>query len=764
MKVLSAIVLGLLLCLSPPQTVFSNSQGDVSQKIGPLLRKEIKTLKEKRLHETETLRPKSAVPQETELRKVIVIFKQDHLSPLPPGLLNELDSRVKALGGRMGESAYNNVEVFLPLEAVEELVEWDEIRSIVLPIRPQPLGYISEGLTSINVWPWHSNGIMGNGINVGVIDLGFSGYSALLGSELPTSLQTGIIGSEADFLSDKHGTACSEIIFDIAPQANLYLANFSDIHIGFHSAVAWLRSKGVKVISSSIGINLPLYCFYAYEILYGYSDSEAMLGQMLMIENAKDQWDQTINGAVSGGTVWSQASGNSGQQQWVGQFTDSDNNSLLNFSPDENVNEIILPQGFQSGQAFYVVMVWGFSTGTLTNDDYDLYILDVTGTILESSRIDQSVLPVGMEACKFVPTPGIRYFVAVERYNASTQRIGLLLGVNGFPGFRHATSSETVSLSPPADNPNVITVGAVPYNHPDTIQPYSCQGPNDDGVIKPDLVAPDSVSTTTYGQNAFAGTSAAAPHVAGICALINQVHPDWDPAQIKSYLEANADDLGTPGKDNVYGSGLARLPEPPNVPIPPPAAKSGSMDAIVDLLLAEDDGPYYQPPAQEPFSKTQAQRLKGTWVFSYNITTTWTETYRLTEVRESPTRPGHYIIIGSDSYGNLVIADYDETISKFSLFDHNSIFDEFFAFDFAGGNTVSGQYYMVYPDRTGGPYAMTGIRVVGTSQTASTAQGELEKQTKMHAESVKSGLSVHQEKLQKRLNNYYREADALNRD
>ena len=61
----------------------------------------------------------------------------------------------------------------------------------------------------------------------------------------------------------------------------------------------------------------------------------------------------------------------------------------------------------------------------------------------------------------------------------------------------------------------------------------------------------------------FAGTSAAAPHVAGAAVLVKQAYPNYTPDQLQQFLEDNADDLGTVGKDNVYGAGLVHLPAPP---------------------------------------------------------------------------------------------------------------------------------------------------------------------------------------------------------
>ena len=46
------------------------------------------------------------------------------------------------------------------------------------------------------------------------------------------------------------------------------------------------------------------------------------------------------------------------------------------------------------------------------------------------------------------------------------------------------------------------------------------------------------------------------PHVAGVAALMLQKNPSLSPAGLDSLIEQTALDLGTAGKDNVFGSGL----------------------------------------------------------------------------------------------------------------------------------------------------------------------------------------------------------------
>jgi len=51
------------------------------------------------------------------------------------------------------------------------------------------------------------------------------------------------------------------------------------------------------------------------------------------------------------------------------------------------------------------------------------------------------------------------------------------------------------------------------------------------------------------------GTSMAAPHVAGVAALIYGKHPGIKPAQVEAILRRSAEDLGQPGNDPFYGAG-----------------------------------------------------------------------------------------------------------------------------------------------------------------------------------------------------------------
>ncbi|CAH9110396.1 unnamed protein product [Cuscuta europaea] len=85
---------------------------------------------------------------------------------------------------------------------------------------------------------------------------------------------------------------------------------------------------------------------------------------------------------------------------------------------------------------------------------------------------------------------------------------------------------------------------------------FSARGPNikdfsfrDADLLKPDILAPGSLIWAAWAINGtdeanyvgegfamISGTSMAAPHIAGIAALVKQKHPRWSPAAIKSAL------------------------------------------------------------------------------------------------------------------------------------------------------------------------------------------------------------------------------------
>ncbi len=132
------------------------------------------------------------------------------------------------------------------------------------------------------------------------------------------------------------------------------------------------------------------------------------------------------------------------------------------------------------------------------------------------------------------------------------------------------------NIRTPGTVPAVITVGATTsddvYAYFSSYGPVTWQDippwydyPYPPGLTKPDICAPGyqitSVRAFLGGYMVMSGTSMAAPHVAGFAALILEVDPELTNAEVRTWMEDYALDLGTPGKDNDYGSGRIRCYE-----------------------------------------------------------------------------------------------------------------------------------------------------------------------------------------------------------
>ena len=125
----------------------------------------------------------------------------------------------------------------------------------------------------------------------------------------------------------------------------------------------------------------------------------------------------------------------------------------------------------------------------------------------------------------------------------------------------------------PAAYPGVIAVSAVDIDNQlawyssfgswvDVAAPGGDTSRDVNGDGKPDGVlstsASDGGGTLVNDYTFLQGTSMAAPHVAGVVALMKSVAPNLTPQDVADLLVSGAltDDLGAPGKDDSFGYGL----------------------------------------------------------------------------------------------------------------------------------------------------------------------------------------------------------------
>ena len=105
----------------------------------------------------------------------------------------------------------------------------------------------------------------------------------------------------------------------------------------------------------------------------------------------------------------------------------------------------------------------------------------------------------------------------------------------------------------------------------------------DGEAIKANPTASITIAYKNDDYAIFSGTSMATPHVVGVAALIWSAAPSATAAQVRLALTSSAHDLGAPGVDVVYGSGLVSAldagkvlaPEKFGSPVTPPKTPNG---------------------------------------------------------------------------------------------------------------------------------------------------------------------------------------------
>jgi len=136
----------------------------------------------------------------------------------------------------------------------------------------------------------------------------------------------------------------------------------------------------------------------------------------------------------------------------------------------------------------------------------------------------------------------------------------------------------STGVSYPARLPNVLAVGA-------TVSTGERWTSSNYGVGL-DLSAPGALilsTTTGGGVGMMSGTSMAAPHVAGVAALVRSQNPTWTRSQVEQRVTSTALDLGSPGFDAEYGYGLVRADAAVTSTTPPPPPDPDDSLPGVDL-------------------------------------------------------------------------------------------------------------------------------------------------------------------------------------
>lgn len=417
-------------------------------------------------------------------------------------------------------------QLYLPRARLQALIPRlpDSIH-VRLPYPHHAASVETEGAAISGASDLQALGIDGSGVKVGIIDLAFSGYEdAQASGDLPPTLSI-VDYSGTGTGGGTHGTSVAEIVHDVAPGASLYLAKISSA-VELRQAVTDMIANGISIINHSVA----------------WFGSAFYDGTGILCDIAAD--------AEAAGILWVNAAGNSRRQHYLDVFTDADANLRHEFAPGQNYNIITLNANNE------VELVLNWDDYPSTNVDYNLYLYDgdpaAGGALVASSDNVQNGNDPPLEVLTYVAAATRDYYIEVRKKNGSQPNLPLTLFSRD-----HALQTRTLdtSLVQMADCPSVVAVAAA--NKSDIVQSWSSEGPTTNGLPKPEITGTSGVTTSLAGS--FSGTSAAAPHVAGVLALLLDRNPGQTPAQLRTVLLDSVQDLGSPGFDYRTGYGRVSL-------------------------------------------------------------------------------------------------------------------------------------------------------------------------------------------------------------
>ena len=308
-------------------------------------------------------------------------------------------------------------------------------------------------------------------------------------------------------------------------------------------------------------------------------------------------------------------------------------NHCLDFNPDpEHVDKTfgikVAPGATLNADVQWAEPWYGVET------DIDAYLLNSSGAVISESledNVHRSKTPFELIQWENTSESTATVQLALNRYSGGLPRLKLALLENGggVAGTEYPRSSGPDVVGPTvyghSASVDALSTGATPFGGSPPIERYSSRGPATDyfgpvegeepaealtppeTVAKPDLLATDCGATTFFASLVesswrFCGTSAAAPHAAGVAALMLSKQPA-SPSEVRDALLAGA----TPGEGSdgcASGAGLVEA--------------VGAIDALA--AHAGPTAPSCAPPTSEvPVSEAQASGYWGSESEPYEV-------------------------------------------------------------------------------------------------------------------------------------------------
>lgn len=541
--------------------------------------------------------------------RVLVDIHLDGSVSLPQFLL-QLQSVGAEVTGVNPDFHFGAVSAYIPTSALTSISAGSGLHLMKLTLRPQRNvgATTSQGARVIHSDTANSNGYTGAGITVGVLSDSYDASpTSFTTIRAATDIASGdlktpkfVIDLTADPSNTDEGRAMMQIVQDVAPAADQCFATAFAGEAAFAANIRRLRTE--PTCNADVIVDDVFYYdepfFSDGQVAQAVNDvatSTTLAGkQVAYFSSAGNQGsaggDGTIDVPNASFSTSPTGLGNINLASVAGCTSSPSSGSTkadvgggwLNFGS----GAYVLPVTY-SGSGSELIMQWDdpFYHGKVSTD-LNWYMFNSAGNCVFTFASNNFTNDSGIEFVGLSGGSSGTYRIMVARttpgsHQATRVRLLNLGGWGGTP-FQTRTSPATFGHNAAA---GAISVAAYRYTYPATQQnpfipifePFSSPGPvtitldaagnrltYPETRKKPDLAAPDGGNTTFFyptgdyegdGFNNFFGTSAAAPHAAGVAALLLQKAggpSSLTPKQVKSVLQTT-----TPARVIPYSGGSA---------------------------------------------------------------------------------------------------------------------------------------------------------------------------------------------------------------
>jgi len=477
---------------------------------------------------------------------------------------------------------FRAIRARLPLTELENLARFPAVRSI------RPADRWATRITTEGDVAHRADtarvmfGVDGTGVGVGAMSDSVDELANLQGQgELPPGVT--VLPGQSGNPGSSEGTALMEIIHDMAPGADLFFATGAGGQAQMAQNILDLQAAGCDIIVDDI--------FYFAEPVF----QDGVIAQ-------------AVDKVFGAGTVFFSAAGNAGNLNdgEAGVFEGDYSGTAL---PTPLVGAGVSAHDYGGGLAtneitmdgpFFYTLQWADPQGAASND-YDLYMLNAAMTaVVGASTNTQNGTQNPFEVIDTQAPDDTGSHLVVVKFNGAdrffhlnTHRGRLMQGTDG-QIFGHPAAVGALAVAAVQ-----IPAGGGPFvgGAANPVEPFSSDGPrriffNADGTPvrqgrgavsevrqKPDVAAADGVMTGTPGFMPFFGTSASAPHAAGIAALFEDLFPSIPVNGAFDIFKSSALDIEAPGIDRDSGSGIIMGEQSLGTPIFVDGFESGDVSA-----------------------------------------------------------------------------------------------------------------------------------------------------------------------------------------